>query len=222
MVVETKERSFGSTPRTQRLKAKRVYPGVMDEAVEFTKWDRTPGQFDYLKELKTHIRTYSKICPERALYYTRAYRESEGEPEIVRVAKGIASIMENMTIYIEDDELIVGNYASSPIAMPVYPEYYCKWLETSIGPEGMLRERVTEEERKELLEIVKYWKNKCLGDRIRNLVGPELEGYTEFNGAFVTCEIYESDPGVTSGFKNLLTHGANGIVRIWDEILVVI
>ena len=48
MVVETKERAFGSTPRTQRLKAKRVYPGIQDEAVEFTAWDRTPGQVDYL------------------------------------------------------------------------------------------------------------------------------------------------------------------------------
>ena len=219
MVVTTREPTFGSTPRTQRLKSKRVYPGVMDEAVEFTAWDRTPSQLDYLKELKTHIRTYSKICPERARYYTRAYRESEGEPEIVRVAKGIASILDNMTVYIEDDELIVGNYANSPVAMPVYPEYYCKWLEGSIGPEGMLRERVNEEERRELFEMIDYWKDRCLGDRIRNLVGPELDGYTEFNGAFVTCEIYESDPGVTSGFKSLLTHGANGIVRMCKERL---
>ena len=119
----------------------------------------------------------------------------------------------------EDDELIVGNYANSPVAMPVYPEYYCKWLEGSIGPEGMLRERVNEEERRELLEMIDYWKDRCLGDRIRNLVGPELDGYTEFNGAFVTCEIYESDPGVTSGFKSLLTHGANGIVRMCKERL---
>jgi pyruvate formate-lyase/glycerol dehydratase family glycyl radical enzyme len=219
MVVTTRDSTFGSTPRTQRLKSKRVYPGVMDEAVEFTAWDRTPGQLDYLKELKTHIRTYSKICPERARYYTRAYRESEGEPEIVRVAKGIASILDNMTVYIEDDELIVGNYANSPVAMPVYPEYYCKWLEGSIGPEGMLRERVNEEERRELLEMIDYWKDRCLGDRIRNLAGPELDGYTEFNGAFVTCEIYESDPGVTSGFKSLLTHGANGIVRMCKDRL---
>ena len=86
MVIETKGKAYGSTPRSQMLKAKRVYPGIMDEAVEFTKWDRTPGQVDYLKELKTHLRTYSKICPERARYYTRAYRESEGEPEIIRVA----------------------------------------------------------------------------------------------------------------------------------------
>ncbi len=219
MVVETKERAFGSTPRTQRLKAKRVYPGIQDEAIEYTAWDRTPGQVDYLKELKTRIRTYSKICPERARYYTRAYRESEGEPEIIRVAKGVASILDNMRVYIEDDELIVGNYASSPVAMPVYPEYYCRWLEGSIGPEGMLRERVNEEEHRELLELVEYWKDRCLGDRIRNVAGPGLEGYTEFNGAFVTCEIYESDPGVTSGFKKLLTHGANGILSMCKDRL---
>ena len=219
MVVETRERAFGSTSRTQRLKAKRVYPGVQDEAVEFTAWDRTPGQVNYLKELKVHVRTYSKICLERARYYTKAYRESEGEPEIVRVAKGIASILDNMTVYIEDDELIVGNYACSSIAMPVYPEFYCKWIESSIGPGGLLKDRVTAEERKELLGIVDYWKGRALGDRIRNLVGPELQGYTEFNGAFVTCEIYESDPGITLGFQNLLRWGANGAVKKCKEKL---
>lgn len=219
MVVETREPSYGSSSRTQRLKARRVYPGICDEAIEYTAWDRTPGQVDYLKDLKTHMRTYSKICPERARYYTQAYRESDGAPEMVRVAKGIANVLDSMTLYIEDDELIVGNYASSPVAMPVYPEYFCRWLETSLGPEGLLRDRVNDEERRELIEIADYWKDRCLGDRIRNAAGPELEGYTEFNGAFVACEIYESDPGVTSGFPQLLKHGANGIVRMCREKL---
>jgi len=219
MVVKTNEKAFGSTSRTQRLKAKRVYPGVQDEAIEFTAWDRTPGQVNYLKELKVKVRTFTRICLERARYYTKAYRESDGEPEVIRVAKGVASILDNMTIYIEDDELIVGNYACSPVSMPVYPEYYCRWIEGSFAPDGMLAKRLTEEERKELFGIVDYWKNKSLGDRMRNLAGPELQGYTEFNGAMATCDLYESDAGVTIGFKNLLAWGANGAVQKCKEKL---
>ena len=88
------------------LKAHKVYPGIADEVLEYTKEERTPGQVDYLKELKTHIRTYSKICPERARYWTQGYKESDGEPEVIRVANAVACVLDNMTIYIEPGELI--------------------------------------------------------------------------------------------------------------------
>ncbi|MBW2145144.1 MAG: hypothetical protein JRG75_12215, partial [Deltaproteobacteria bacterium] len=100
--AESIEPMFGSTPRTRMLKANRVYPGIADEAVEYTSDQRTEGQVNYLRELKTHIRTYDKICPERARYFTDAYKAAEGEPEAIRFAKGIAAIFDNISIYIED------------------------------------------------------------------------------------------------------------------------
>ncbi|MBW1852275.1 MAG: hypothetical protein JRJ15_12765, partial [Deltaproteobacteria bacterium] len=42
--AESTEPMFGSTPRTRMLKANRVYPGIADEAVEFTADQRTEGQ----------------------------------------------------------------------------------------------------------------------------------------------------------------------------------
>ena len=40
---------FGSTDRTRMLKEKRVYPGISDEAVEYTGDERTPGQVNFLR-----------------------------------------------------------------------------------------------------------------------------------------------------------------------------
>ncbi|MBW2144356.1 MAG: hypothetical protein JRG75_08165, partial [Deltaproteobacteria bacterium] len=108
MLAKIEESGFGSTGRTKRLKANRVYPGIADEAVEYTAEERTRGQVDYLKELKTHIRTYSRICPERARYFTEGYREADGQPEVLRTARAVENVLDNMTIYIEDGELIVG------------------------------------------------------------------------------------------------------------------
>ncbi|MBE0479273.1 glycyl radical protein, partial [Candidatus Aerophobetes bacterium] len=63
-----------------------------------------------------------QMCPERAVIYTRIYQETEGEPMIIRRAKAFRELLENMTIYIQDRELIVGNQASTPRSAPVYPE----------------------------------------------------------------------------------------------------
>jgi len=213
MLAKAESDGFGSTQRTRMLKANRVYPGIADDVLEYTKEERTPGQVDYLKELKTHIRTYSKICPERARYWTKGYRESDGEPEVIRVANAVAWVLDNMTLYIEPGELIVGNYASSPVAMPIYQEYFIDWLPEAIKPGGIYESRVNEEERKELLEIADYWQGKALGDRIRAQCGPELEMYKDFNGVTCTIEVLESHAAVTSGFRRLINYGANGIIQ---------
>jgi len=211
--AESIEPMFGSTPRTRMLKANRVYPGIADEAVEYTSDQRTEGQVNYLRELKTHIRTYDKICPERARYFTDAYKAAEGEPEAIRFAKGIAAIFDNISIYIEDGELIVGNYASTPTAMPIYPEYFTGWISDAIGEEGMFHDRVTDEERQELLDINDYWVDRCYDSRMFAAMPENLKDYQFFNGVGLTTEVHSMHSAVCSGFDNMLTYGANGVVK---------
>ena len=62
----------------------------------------------------------ASICSERALYYTESFRQTEGEPYILRKAKAFAHTLANMTIYIEPDSLIFGNQASCNFAAPVF------------------------------------------------------------------------------------------------------
>ena len=212
-------KGFGSTERTRMLKANRVYPGISDEAVEYTGDERTPGQVNFLKELKTHIRTYGHMCPERARYWTKGYRESDGDPEVIRVAKALACVLDNMTIYIEPDEFIVGNYASSPTSMPVYPEFYFKWISEAIGPDGMYKDRVNDEERKELTDLAEYWDGRSYGDRIREQIGPDLKLYENFNGVTCTLDIYETHAAVSGGYDRLLKYGANGVIKMCKEKL---
>ena len=41
---------------------------------------------------------------------------------VVRRAKALAKVIENMTIYIKDKEIIVGNFASTPNSMALFPK----------------------------------------------------------------------------------------------------
>ena len=63
-----------------------------------------------------------RLCPERIKIYTRVFKETETEVMIIRRAKALAKVLEEMTIYILDDELIVGNQASTPVSAPIFPE----------------------------------------------------------------------------------------------------
>jgi pyruvate formate-lyase/glycerol dehydratase family glycyl radical enzyme len=57
------------------------------------------------------------ICVEKARLIMESYRQTEGLPQITRRAKATAHYLDNKTIFIEDDELIVGNFASRPMGM---------------------------------------------------------------------------------------------------------
>ncbi|MBA4698911.1 MAG: hypothetical protein H2212_05695 [Ruminococcus sp.] len=63
------------------------------------------------------------ICIERALLITESYKQTEGSPYIIRRAEGLKYLLEHMTIFIDEDELIVGNHGAKPRSAPLFPEF---------------------------------------------------------------------------------------------------
>ena len=47
------------------------------------------------------------ICIERAYWWTKSYQETEGEPEIIRRAKALVKLLQELPIHIDEDEPIV-------------------------------------------------------------------------------------------------------------------
>jgi pyruvate formate-lyase/glycerol dehydratase family glycyl radical enzyme len=74
------------------------------------------------------LATPPSICPERALLITRAYRETAGQPMVVRRAHALQTILAGMPILLEDGQLIAGNQAGRVRAAPVFPEYSIDWV----------------------------------------------------------------------------------------------
>src|SRR5512139_3511474 len=72
------------------------------------------------------------VCVERARLLTEAYKQYGYLPPVLLRARALAHVLENMTIYIQPGELIVGNQASRPRAAPIFPEYSVDWIAPEI------------------------------------------------------------------------------------------
>ena len=99
------------------------------------------------------------VCAEKARLIVESLQRTEGEPQIVRRAKATAYYLDNRTIFIEDDELIVGNVASRPMGMeagsmgPAWPEEDIEDLRKSAL-------FVSDEDAALLRSLDSYWKAK--------------------------------------------------------------
>jgi len=109
------------------------------------------------------ISSKPRVSSERAVLITESYQETKGEPVVLRRAKALDKILKNMTLIIQEDELIVGNIAEGRRICPVFPEMDVGWLERELDT---LETReydqfvVTQKVKKELREIIPYWHEK--------------------------------------------------------------
>ena len=117
----------------------------------------------------------STICTERARIYTEVYREHEDTPVILKRAYALERTLKEMTIFIDDGELIVGNQSSALRAAPIFPEYVTAWIikeldEFDKRPGDAFF--VAEEQKEELRELCLYWEGKTLIERGYSLMSP--------------------------------------------------
>lgn len=74
-------------------------------------------------------RNMPEIEPDRAVLLTESYRETEGEPIIMRRARAFAHILAHIPITIREEELIVGSSTKAPRGCQTFPEFSYEWLE---------------------------------------------------------------------------------------------
>ncbi len=74
------------------------------------------------------LSTKPTVCTERARFYTIAYQEHEDQPVIIKRALALQKTLEEMTIFMDEGDLIVGNQSSRLRAAPIFPEYAIDWL----------------------------------------------------------------------------------------------
>ncbi len=113
--------------------------------------------------------TTPKIDVERGLYFTQSMKETEGEMLILRWAKALMHIAENMSIYIEPDNLLVGRAGGKEGRYGIlFPELDGNIYEEAL--KGMKDREVSpfdyEEEDARIMveEICDYWKGKTFFD----------------------------------------------------------
>ena len=141
------------------------------EAIDLT-YDTSEASRDFKEETRTqrlkNAYLYAKptICMERALAFTRSYKETEGQATTVRLAKAFRLACETITLNIFDDELIVGTHGSGRRMGALVPEISWKWLAKELDS-IQTRPRDPyyidpEQERLFVEEVIPYWKGKSL------------------------------------------------------------
>lgn len=166
------------------------------------------------------LSTPPSICIERARIYTRVYQETEALPIVRRRALALRRSLEEMTIWIGDKELIVGNHASKNRAAPIFPEYAVAWIEREMdGLDKRPAEayRLDESLKPELRDIVAYWKGRTLHERTEALLSPELKAIHD--AAMVKAEgnMTSGDGHVAVNMYKVLALGLGGYKRLVRE-----
>ncbi len=111
-----------------------------------------------------------EMCIQRAVLATEAYKEYEAKTVIVKRALTLKKILENLPIFIEDDALLVGSFASKPRSAEVFPEMSVHWIEReldSFETREYNRLKVSDDIKEILLnEIYPYWRGKSVCDHL--------------------------------------------------------
>jgi len=118
------------------------------------------------------------LSTERARLITESYKETEGLPIEIRRAKAFEKILSEMTIYILEGSLILGNSGPTPMGGKLYPEYGVKWLEDELDTISTRPQDpyfASDEVKRELREeIFPYWKGKTIDDIAHGLLPKEI------------------------------------------------
>lgn len=165
------------------------------------------------------------ICIERAKIVTKSYKRTEGMPYIMRRAHALADMLRNMTIFIDPEELIVGNHGSRARAALMYPEFgtFDK-KELDLMPVRKVDTLQISEEDKEYLlkEIYPYWENRCTGDISRYYIDESImkvldSPYRVFNPLSRTRSGYGH---YLPNIEKILQSGFRGIEQEAKEALI--
>lgn len=113
------------------------------------------------------IATVPEISAQRARIVTAAYEDTMNMPAVLRRGVVLSRILEEMDIYIADDELLVGGMAEMPRGVPLFPEYAVDFIMRELDEfETRVADRfvLPPETKEELRRLLPRWEGACLND----------------------------------------------------------
>lgn len=178
-------------------------------------------QSDYFGKLSRrmyHFReevlaTKPVICAERALLATESYKQHKNQPSVMKRALMLKHILEKMSIYIEDDTMIVGNQASSNRAAPVFPEYtldfILKELDLFAKRDGDVF-YLTGQTKDALRSIAGFWDNNNLRAKGEALLPEEAGMFMEAGFFGMEGKLNAGDAHLAVDYRKILETGLIG------------
>ncbi len=98
---------------------------------------------------------------EKARHMTESFRQTEGQPHVLRSAAAFAHVIDRATLFIGDDELIVGNPASQPWGVELTP-LWGTWPDSEIDSLEDAGYVLHPDVRTEIAALNEYWAGHSL------------------------------------------------------------
>ena len=156
------------------------------------------------------------IESERAILVTEAYKETEHLSPILRRAKVMEKLLDNMHITIRDDELIVGALTEHPRSSELGVEFSYDWVETEFDT---MATRLTdpfyisEDNKRVLRKTFSQWNGKTLSEYATSLMSQECkdcQDYAVFNvGNYLLAGVGHS----VVYYEKVMKYGFRGIIK---------
>jgi len=165
------------------------------------------------------------ICAERALLATEAYQKNLNQPAVMKRALMLKNILEKMSIYIEDETLIVGNQAASNRDAPIFPEYTLAFVMNELD---LFEKRdgdvfyITEKTKEDLRSIAPFWENNNLRAKGEALLPDEVSVYMETGFFGMEGKLNSGDAHLAVDYQKVLAIGLKGyeqrVLKLKDEL----
>lgn len=153
------------------------------------------------------------IDAERAVLATEAYRAHQNQPNVMKRALMLEKILDNMTIYIEDKTLIVGNQATKNRNAPIFPEYTMEFVLNELDS---FEKRdgdvfyITEQTKRQLRDLAPFWDNNNLRARGEALLPDEVQVYMETGVFGMEGKLNAGDAHLAVNYARVLSDGLAG------------
>lgn len=152
---------------------------------------------------------------ERGRIYMESYRETEGQPVVVRRAKAFARLLETHQIVIDDDDLLVGNRTATPRAGVVSPEMSPYWILDELDrfptrPQD--RFEMSEQDKAYYREVLApYWSGKSLNDWYQAHCTDEVKA-AEATKVFAVAQTDKGQGHIIPDYAEVVDRGLGAIL----------
>jgi len=161
---------------------------------------------------------------ERARYFTESFKKTEGQPLILRWARALKHIAENITVYIDEGQLLVGRAGRQGRYGILYPELDGDFLDLALE---RLPSRVespfnisAEDARVVVEDVAPYWKGKTFHEALAVSLPEETLKFTYdpadlLRSRFIVNETasFRSSLQWVHDYEKVLTRGFGDIRR---------
>jgi len=192
-----------------------------DWGVGVTSMGDTHSPFPRVNRLrKLTFDTEFTVDHERACLLTEAYEKHKNLPQILKCAKALAHVLENVKIRILPDELLVGEMAAPMKCAPIFPEHSFAWIVDEIKNHPWNKRLhdnyyLTKESQKKLLGLEKYWRGNNIAEIIESTMTEDEKKGTnlERNVYLLNLYMFGGVGHLQGNYEKLFALGYGGLKK---------